>query len=82
MHPGGQIAPFTNTLLIFLKSAPGGVGGIMVSIAAFQAVDPGSIHGRRIIFLSFDSVLTFKICILQTNEDGIHQKGHWGHCDT
>ena len=33
-------------------------------------------------FLSFDSVLTFKICILQTNEDGIHQKGHWGHCDT
>ena len=33
-------------------------------------------------FLSFDSVLTFKICILQTNEDGIHQKEHWGHCDT
>ena len=25
-----------------------GVGGIMVSIAAFQAVDPGSIPGRRI----------------------------------
>ena len=24
-----------------------GVGGIMVSIAAFQAVDPGSIPGRR-----------------------------------
>ena len=24
-----------------------GVGGIVVSIAAFQAVDPGSIHGRR-----------------------------------
>ena len=27
------------------------VGGIMVSIAAFQAVDPGSIPGRRNIFL-------------------------------
>ena len=26
------------------------VGGIMVSIAAFQAVDPGSIPGRRKIF--------------------------------
>ena len=27
------------------------VGGIMVSIAAFQAVDPGSIPGRRSFFL-------------------------------
>jgi hypothetical protein len=26
------------------------VGGIVVSIAAFQAVDPGSIPGRRIVF--------------------------------
>ena len=26
------------------------VGGIVVSIAAFQAVDPGSIPGRRILF--------------------------------
>ena len=29
------------------------VGGIMVSIAAFQAVDPGSIPGRRSPFFSF-----------------------------
>ena len=28
------------------------VGGIMVSIAAFQAVDPGSIPGRRSFFSS------------------------------
>ena len=28
------------------------VGGIMVSIAAFQAVDPGSIPGRRSCFSS------------------------------
>ena len=28
------------------------VGGIMVSIAAFQAVDPGSIPGRRSFFLN------------------------------
>ena len=27
------------------------VGGVMVSIVAFQAVDPGSIPGRRRIFL-------------------------------
>ena len=27
------------------------VGGIMVSIAAFQAVDPGSIPGRRIVLV-------------------------------
>ena len=31
------------------------VGGIMVSIAAFQAVDPGSIPGRRICFKFFCS---------------------------
>ena len=30
-----------------------GVGGIMVSIAAFQAVDPGSIPGRRNFVFSF-----------------------------
>ena len=29
------------------------VGGVMVSIVAFQAVDPGSIPGRRIIFFEF-----------------------------
>ena len=29
------------------------VGGIMVSIAAFQAVDPGSIPGRRKTFFYF-----------------------------
>lgn len=28
------------------------VGGIMVSIAAFQAVDPGSIPGRRMFWLA------------------------------
>ena len=31
----------------FWLQHPLGVGGIMVSIAAFQAVDPGSIPGRR-----------------------------------
>ena len=29
------------------------VGGIVVSIAAFQAVDPGSIPGRRNLFFDF-----------------------------
>ncbi len=52
LHPGGQITPFANTPLIFHESSPGSVGGIMVSIAAFQAVDPGSIPGRRNFFQS------------------------------
>ena len=43
-------ALLTNTLLIFLIPATVSVGGIMVSIAAFQAVDPGSIPGRRNFF--------------------------------
>ena len=38
-------------LLIWEQHAQHSVGGIMVSIAAFQAVDPGSIPGRRNIFL-------------------------------
>ena len=29
----------------------GGVGGVTVSIVAFQAVDPGSTPGQRILFL-------------------------------
>ena len=31
------------------------VGGVTVSIVAFQAVDPGSTPGQRIIFLSMDN---------------------------
>ena len=30
-----------------------GVGGVTVSIAAFQAVDPGSTPGQRMFFLFF-----------------------------
>ena len=33
------------------------VGGIMVSIAAFQAVDPGSIPGRRNFFQSNNALV-------------------------
>ena len=33
-----------------------GVGGIMVSIAAFQAVDPGSIPGRRNFFSIYNQM--------------------------
>ncbi len=35
-----------------------GVGGVMVSIVAFQAIDPGSIPGQR-IFLPFFFFLFF-----------------------
>ena len=36
-----------------------GVGGVMVSIVAFQAIDPGSIPGQRIIFFSFSLSFSF-----------------------
>ena len=39
-----------------------GVGGIMVSIAAFQAVDPGSIPGRRNFFFFY---LMIRLRLLQ-----------------
>ena len=39
-------------LLIWEQHAQHSVGGIMVNIAAFQAVDPGSIPGRRIFFFT------------------------------
>ena len=38
----------TVDLSFILRRNHESVGGIMVSIAAFQAVDPGSIPGRRI----------------------------------
>ena len=47
----GQFDKFLNRMLIFLLQTCASVGGIMVSIAAFQAADPGSIPGRRNIFL-------------------------------
>ena len=42
-----------NAMGHLLHSLSMGVGGIMVSIAAFQAVDPGSIPGRRIFIQHF-----------------------------
>ena len=35
------------------------IGGIMVSIAAFQAVDPGSIPGRYSLFLTERNVFHY-----------------------
>ena len=53
------VVEFVSTLkhfrisLTFTNFGTVSVGGIMVSIAAFQAVDPGSIPGRRNIFSFF-----------------------------
>ena len=44
-----------NVMEILLFTWYTSVGGIMVSIAAFQAVDPGSIPGRRMFFLNSHS---------------------------
>ena len=38
------------------------VGGIVVSIAAFQAVDPGSIPGHR---SPFNIIIIHDVCIVQ-----------------
>ena len=43
----GRIFKRQHNLLSISVSVLVSVGGIMVSIAAFQAVDPGSIPGRR-----------------------------------
>ena len=46
-------------LLIWEQHAQHSVGGIMVSIAAFQAVDPGSIPGRRKTFVASVHLLIY-----------------------
>ena len=45
--PAQQCTDFIQTESVYDSD-----GGIMVSIAAFQAVDPGSIPGRRIFFFT------------------------------
>ena len=49
-HLAAEISNASKIKLTFSTSALVSVGGIMVSIAAFQAVDPGSIPGRRNFF--------------------------------
>ena len=50
---GMDLLPTVNPVSSFFLSVPScthvRVGGIVVSIAAFQAVDPGSIPGHRIL---------------------------------
>ena len=43
-----------------LATADDSVGGVKVSIVAFQAIDPGSIPGGRTFFTDFWSVLAMK----------------------
>ena len=50
----------TRTLIIFTYS----VGGVTVSMVAFQAVDPGSTPGRRIVFLNVHSKISRDYLIL------------------
>ena len=47
----GHLHSTPHLIILMPHLATRGVGGIMVSIAAFQAVDPGSIPGRRNCFL-------------------------------
>jgi hypothetical protein len=49
-------APWNTTPFLYPHTTPEcteSVAGVMVSIVAFQAVDPGSIPGPRNFFLSF-----------------------------
>ena len=61
-----RICPFTCRIFsvkipIFNKVLQPSVGGIVVSIAAFQAVDPGSIPGHRMLNLFAVSPPTFRV---------------------
>ena len=56
----------TRTLIYFTYS----VGGVTVSMVAFQAVDPGSTPGRRIVFIKiwFEDIwrhLILLTCVLK-----------------
>ena len=55
------------------------VGGIMVSIAAFQAVDPGSIPGRRIFFLFIFTMKISETKCCSTCRDQDSNLGYCGH---
>ena len=60
--PKSALSDFTkNQRYLSVLSPHQSVGGIVVSIAAFQAVDPGSIPGRR-----KDQTLNFIFFIKQT----------------
>ena len=53
------------------------VGGIMVSIAAFQAVDPGSIPGRRNFYGKyFDNFQGKKNCPCRDQDSNLGYCGH------
>jgi hypothetical protein len=64
---------------ILLSVACTSVGGIMVSIAAFQAVDPGSIPGRRIFFLFIFTVQINETKCCSTCRDQDSNLGYCGH---
>ena len=53
------------------------VGGIMVSIAAFQAVDPGSIPGRRMFIFAFYHAVKNKNAHVCRDQDS--NLGYCGH---
>ena len=55
---------------------PVSVGGIMVSIAAFQAVDPGSIPGRRILFCAKFKNWIKKFCPCRDQDSNLGYCGH------
>ena len=56
---------------------PVSVGGIMVSIAAFQAVDPGSIPGRRnVLNFILGKIETKKFCPCRDQDSNLGYCGH------
>ena len=49
------------------------VGGVTVSIVAFQAIDPGSTPGQRKFFPTKVEIFTFSFIFIFHNLDRIHQ---------
>ena len=59
--------------LLFYVDNHESVGGIMVSIAAFQAVDPGSIPGRRsFLFMP----ILFNFIVFSNTQNFLHFSEH------
>ena len=63
-----------NNIQIFFKSRAVSVGGVMVSIDAFQALDPGSIPGHRNSFDDSPNSRSFYSNCINQSERGCRKR--------
>ena len=70
-----SVGSYNDPHINFIQFCGVSVGGIVVSIAAFQAVDPGSIPGRRIL-CEYSSILFWIVYILNMAIFGWKRRTH------